>query len=127
MQLRSILTTISLFAAAASTSFPQQPETSQAARRILQKNCISCHGAAQMSGLDLRTRGAMLQGGTRGAAIVPGNAAASLLYQAVLQTGDVKMPMGRERLSPEDVKTLETWINEGAYWRANTEPGSEPE
>ena len=127
MQLRSICTAITLFSASALTAFPQQPETSQAARLVLQKNCISCHGAAQMSELDLRTRDALLHGGTRGAAIVPGNAAASLLYQVVLQTGDVKMPMGRERLSPEDVKTLETWINEGAHWRANSEPGSEPE
>ena len=59
------------------------PSTEIAAIGILEKNCLGCHGAAQMSGLDLRQRDAMLKGGKRGAAIVPGDPEASLLYRAV--------------------------------------------
>ena len=80
-----------------------------------------------MSGLDLRTREALLKGGTRGGSIVPGDAAASLLYQAVLQTGGLKMPMSGEPLSPQDAETLKTWINEGAPWEGKAEAAREPE
>ena len=79
----------------------------QAAREILEKNCYGCHGAAQMSGLDLRQRDAILKGGKRGAAIVPGAAAASLLYQAVAGKGELKMPPGKQSLSAADVEHYE--------------------
>ena len=72
-----------------------QASTDTAARAILEKNCSGCHGAAQMSGLDLRQRDSILKGGKRGPAIVPGNAEGSLLYQAVAGKGDLKMPPGK--------------------------------
>ena len=40
---------------------------------ILQKNCLTCHGLAKASGLDLRTRESLLAGGTRGPAVTPFN------------------------------------------------------
>src|SRR5690349_23367144 len=50
---------------------------------ILQR-CFQCHGETlQMAKLDLHTRDAMLKGGESGPAVVPGNAAASLLYKRV--------------------------------------------
>ena len=54
----------------------------QKALRILEANCLSCHGAAKMGGLDLRTRAAAVAGGARGPALRPGHAAESLIYQA---------------------------------------------
>lgn len=59
----------------------------------------------------------MLRGGKSGAAIVAGNAASSRLYQAVARsTSDVKaMPPG-SALSPDELQTIEAWINEGAPW-----------
>ena len=36
-------------------AFSADDATSQAAHAILKKHCLSCHGAAQMSGLDLST------------------------------------------------------------------------
>ena len=66
---------------------------------ILQKNCASCHGAAQMSGFDVRKRDAILRGGKRGTAVVPGHSADSLLYRAVARDGDLKMPPGKSGLS----------------------------
>ena len=48
-----------------------------------------------MSGLDVRDRAAILKGGTRGPAIVPGVAEQSLLYKAVTRTGELKMPPGK--------------------------------
>mgnify|MGYP000190096290 CR=1 FL=1 len=84
---------------------------------ILETNCGSCHGAtAQMSGLDLRQRDSIVKGGTRGPAIVPGYAAASLLYQAVLRdsANAPQMPPGKKSLSSADIATIKSWIDSGA-------------
>ena len=86
------------------------------ARAILEGNCLACHGETRMSGLDLRQRDTTLKGGTRGPALVPGDPDASLFYKAVLQNGDLKMPMGRPRLSEGDLQILHEWIKEGAPW-----------
>ena len=90
--------------------------TEQAARAILEKNCSACHGAARMSGLDLRQRETLLKGGTRGPALIPGKAEESLLYQAASHSGELKMPPQQDQLSSEDLEILRQWINEGAPW-----------
>jgi len=90
----------------------------QNARRVLDANCNACHGATAMSGLDLRTREAALKGGSRGPAVVPGNPSASLIYQAVLRQGDLKMPPGKQALSAADAATLKSWIEGGAAFTA---------
>jgi cytochrome c553 len=86
----------------------------ETARRILATQCLSCHGAAAMGGLDLRARESLLKGGGRGAAVVPGKAAESLLYQAVLRQGPLAMPPGKKGLSEAEVATLKEWIDGGA-------------
>ena len=88
----------------------------QTAAEILETHCLSCHGAAKMSGLDLRGRESALQGGKRGPAIAPGKAEESLLYRAAAHQGDLKMPPGRPRLSDSDLATLRSWIQSGANW-----------
>ena len=67
---------------------------------ILEQNCLACHGSAQMSGLDLRERGTLLKGGTRGPAVAPGNAAESLLYQVAAHVGELVMPPGSKEPLP---------------------------
>jgi len=91
-------------------------ELETSARAILEKHCLACHGAAKMSGLDLRDKEAMLSGGHRGPGLKPGNATDSLLYQAAAHIGDLKMPPGKESLSDEDLKILKQWIDAGAPW-----------
>src|SRR5579862_4532775 len=80
------------------------PEDS--ARQVFEKHCTGCHGAAKMSGLDLRSRQTLLQGGKRGAAVLPGDPGQSLLYQAVSGTGDLKMPPGKDALSTAEISTI---------------------
>ncbi len=87
----------------------------QKAQAILQQHCLACHGEARNSGLDLRERGSLLRGGNSGPAIIPGQPAESLLYRAVLQTGELKMPVGGS-LSTEEVEVLRQWIQAGAPW-----------
>jgi Protein of unknown function (DUF1553)/Protein of unknown function (DUF1549)/Planctomycete cytochrome C len=90
----------------------------ESARQLFEKKCIGCHGAAAMSGLDLRSRETVLRGGKRGAAIVPGDPDQSVLYQAVARTGDLKMPPGKEALSSEETGAIRDWIKAGAPWSA---------
>ncbi len=92
--------------------------------RILAENCLSCHGQSQMSDLDLRTRDGILRGGKRGPSIVPGDAGASVLYQAVRREGDLKMPLQADHLPEDDIRALEAWIDAGAHWPVTISVGS---
>ena len=96
------------------------------AQTVLEKNCVACHGSTRMSGLDVRDRAAILKGGTRGPAIVPGDAEQSLLYKAVARTGELKMPPGKTGLSPTQIDAIRSWINAGASWNARVFAATEP-
>ncbi len=95
-------------------------QLAQAANEIIQKQCLACHGATQMSGLDLRQRETILRGGTRGPAAIAGNAKDSLLFKAIIQQGDLKMPPGDQRLAKAKIETLRAWIDEGLPWESAT-------
>jgi cytochrome c553 len=105
------MTTKLLLAAALTLTIAAQPD---AARRLLDAKCLGCHGAAQMSGLDLRTPDSLRKGGNRGPSVLPGNAAGSLLFQAVSHAGPLKMPPGKQPLSPAEQRILKEWIDSGA-------------
>src|SRR6266704_7084469 len=63
-------------------------------RPLLVARCASCHGASQQfSMLRVDSREALLRGGNRGAAIVPGEPQLSLLAKAVRHEG-LNMPVG---------------------------------
>src|SRR6185312_4585660 len=66
-------------------------------RPLLQEKCAGCHGPAlQSNGLRLTSRDALLMGGKRGPAIVPGEASRSLIVSALEQSGALKMPPGQK-------------------------------
>ena len=65
-------------------------------RPVLVNNCYSCHAASAMGGLRLDSRDAMLKGGNRGPALVPGDPDNSLLIQAVRQTDHAENAHGRQ-------------------------------
>ena len=108
-----------MISAPSALSSPEE-SISQSARRVLEKHCVSCHGTTLMSGLDLRQKEAMLRGGARGAAITPGNAEESLLFLAVShhESVDVRMPLGGQRLTDQELEVLRRWIDLGAPWEA---------
>ncbi|REK48091.1 MAG: DUF1553 domain-containing protein [Planctomycetota bacterium] len=87
-------------------------------RPQLLANCTHCHGAEQQeSGLRLDSREAMLAGGDRGPAIVPGDPEASLLLRVVRHAEeDLEMPPEEEPLAAEAIAQLAKWIAEGAIW-----------
>ena len=94
---------------------------------VLAEKCFACHGALQQKA-DLRLDSArgMLEGGNKGAVVVPGNSADSLLLKHVLgRDGARRMPppSDGEPLSAEQVAKLRTWIDQGA----KAPPGEKPE
>ena len=84
-------------------------------RPIFANICSNCHGDMATSGLRVDSREALLKGGSRGPAIVPNDPDKSLMIQAVLQTGELKMPKGG-KLTPEQVQSLTEWVKMGAPW-----------
>jgi hypothetical protein len=85
--------------------------------------CNGCHGddAADIKGkLDMLTREKLLHGGEAHGAdvLVPGDAAKSLLMSAIRwEDEDLEMPpKENDRLTPEQIAQIESWINAGAPW-----------
>jgi ankyrin repeat protein len=86
---------------------------------LLRTHCYSCHNVSVQSGnfrLDRRRDSMPNRVGANNARIVPGNSGQSRLYQRVSgnQAGLQMPPTGA--LSPEDVRTIRTWIDQGADW-----------
>ncbi len=86
-------------------------------RPVLTTECLPCHGGEKTkSGLKLSSREALLMGGERGPAVVPGQLEGSLLMQAIRQSDDeLKMPPKR-RLPREVVDAFAQWVKDGAVW-----------
>src|SRR6266851_1856217 len=92
-------------------------------RPVLASRCFSCHGPQQQfSSLRVDSREALLKGGNRGPALVPGDADLSLLARAVRHDG-LKMPSGG-KLPPEQITAIEKWIALGAPWPEEAQPRS---
>ena len=86
---------------------------------VLEQHCQGCHGGQQaLSQLDVRTRASLLKGGTRGAAVVPGDAEKSLLLHVLEGRSGLQMPPGgpAKKLAPEVIAAVRSWINAGAVW-----------
>ena len=85
-------------------------------RPLLAGQCFMCHGPKkQSSGLRLDSREAILRGGDRGAAIVPGQPEKSFLISAVRRADDLEMPP-ETKLSEKQVSALTQWVRLGAAW-----------
>jgi hypothetical protein len=86
-------------------------------RPLLVSQCLACHnGATPAGGLKLDSQQALLKGGARGPAIVPGKPGESLLVRAVLhKEGNLRMPPG-PKLSDAQAALLTQWIEMGAPW-----------
>ncbi len=90
-------------------------------RPLLAEHCWNCHGSeTQWNGLRLDSIDAIMRGGDSGAALVPGNPDASLLYRAVLRNQGLEMPP-EDPLSERQVQAIRIWIESGAAWPANSE------
>ena len=88
-------------------------------RPLLETRCLSCHNSElKQSGLDLSTREGLLRGGSRGPAIVAGDAEQSLLVQLVRHNRKPGMPFMAAKLSDDVLARLVEWVNAGAPYGA---------
>ena len=76
---------------------------------ILRSRCGACHGEGGVSGLDLTSYAAALQGSSNGPVIVPGDPQASLLLKKQMD----ELPHFGQ-LSTDELKLVSEWIAAGA-------------
>ena len=114
--------TLILVACGLASLHPAEKPVSFAAdiRGIFESSCWKCHGGTvQLSRLDLRTRDAAIKGGMRGAAIIPGDGAASRLYRVVAGLEKPSMPLDG-KLTAAQISLIKDWIDQGAVWDADS-------
>jgi hypothetical protein len=88
-------------------------------RPVLVEECFECHSrdTRARGGLVLDDAGSLLDGGERGAAILPGDGEGSLLWQVVAHRHEeLEMPRNKPRLPDAVVEDLRRWIEAGAHW-----------
>jgi hypothetical protein len=87
---------------------------------ILKENCLQCHSGsgqgANQSGLRMDNYEDLMKGTKHGPVVVPGSSLNSVFNQVVEGRVDksIAMPHGGQSLSEEDIKTLKTWVDQGA-------------
>lgn len=85
-------------------------------RPLLAEHCWSCHGQENAeSELRLDSLEGLLDGGTRGPAILPGQPEKSLMITAVNHADRLQMPP-KQKLPPAEIAVLANWVRDGAYW-----------
>jgi len=78
---------------------------------VFQEHCLVCHSDSPQHGLDLRDLEKILKGGESGPAVTPSSSGSSLLYQKI-SAG--QMPLGPQKLAPEQIQIIKDWIDAGA-------------
>ena len=115
--MRRFLFTAALVLAAAKSPAAEDLFSSKVAP-IFESRCLGCHSDSKRKGkLSMSSRAALLKGGRKGPALVPGDPAASRLITLVAsKDGKAAMPKNREPLSAAEVDILKQWIQAGAPW-----------
>jgi uncharacterized membrane protein len=77
--------------------------------RILEPRCTMCHGS--WSPVNLTTYEAIMASPSL---VTAGNPEESRLYTANLPTAGMRMPLGQDPISDDDLRLLRSWIEQGA-------------
>ena len=80
---------------------------------LLAEKCVACHNhTTRQGGLNLESHAGLLNGGKRGAVIVPGKSAESLLVRLLEGSLKPQMPLG-DKLSAAEIRLFKDWIDAG--------------
>jgi hypothetical protein len=107
---------------------PVSPEAVQffetKVRPILADHCFRCHAKEKQKGnLRVDSLAALLEGGGRGPALVPGHPEKSLLIKAIQHdSAKLKMPPTK-KLNKEQIAYLTQWVKLGAPWSGAQKTG----
>ncbi|AEL25211.1 DUF1553 domain-containing protein [Cyclobacterium marinum] len=88
-------------------------------RPIINNKCISCHGGVKQSGgfSLLFEEEAKMDTESGKPAIIPGDAEASeMVTRLTHHDPELRMPLGKDPLSNEEINLIKEWINQGANW-----------
>ena len=114
----SCLSALCLCASPASAADPKKPAKinyDEHVLPILREKCIACHGPdKKSSGLQLHNYQAVMQGGSGGAVVKPGDPDGSPLYLVVAHKAEPFMPPKSAQLPKDVADLLQTWIAGGA-------------
>ncbi len=127
LQLASILAVLALIASSSKAEEPAiDPEVAdffeREVRPVLMVSCIECHGPdSQEAELRFDALEHLLAGNDNGPALVPGDADASALIQAIRYDGNIQMPPDA-KLPEKAIAALTRWVELGAPWPATATP-----
>lgn len=95
---------------------------------ILQQHCASCHNEdKRKSGLAVNSFALLMEGGSSGQVIVPGDPDGSRLYRLITKSEEPYMPPSGEGVPPEQLEIVRQWIADGALMDANSKPMAKKE
>jgi len=82
---------------------------------ILKDKCVNCHNQdRKRGGLVLNNYTALMQGGSSGAAVKPGDGEGSLLYRLMAHLQEPIMPPSQPKLPQAQLDVVRAWIDGGA-------------
>ncbi|HEV3144284.1 MAG TPA: c-type cytochrome domain-containing protein [Gemmataceae bacterium] len=82
---------------------------------ILREKCLSCHdGDKVKGGLDATTHRSLMEGGSSGVVVKPGDPDGSRLFQLISRTKEPFMPPMSDKLPQAYLDTIRQWIAQGA-------------
>jgi hypothetical protein len=82
---------------------------------ILRDKCAGCHNAEKSrGGLDVSTYGKLMEGGSSGAVVKPGDSEGSRLYLLAAHKEEPKMPPNAAAMAKESLDLIKAWIEAGA-------------
>jgi cytochrome c/WD40 domain-containing protein len=100
---------------------PMRPNFVDDIRPIMIDYCADCHhGSRAKNGLKVGSLDELLDGGSSGSALVPGDVDASLMYQLVSRQAEPFMPYEDDPLPDELIETIREWIAMGAPANASS-------
>ncbi len=82
---------------------------------IFNENCSGCHlSKVKMGGLSLENYDGLMQGGSTGKVVVPGDSKTSRIYLMITGVITPAMPMNSTKLPADKVELIKDWIDAGA-------------
>lgn len=99
----------------AAVSAGQAKPTYANVQKILNAQCIGCHGTYGKEGVNLTSYASIIKGGAHGPIVKAKDPKGSVLFQVLRGTGGKKIMPPRSKGIPDaDLRLIEAWILAGA-------------
>lgn len=90
---------------------------------VLTDKCLGCHNADKSrGGLDASSYVKLMEGGSSGPVVKPGEPDESRLFTLTAHKGEPKMPPKSDAIPSEQVALIKRWIEQGAIESAGSKP-----